>query len=236
MNGAGDRSRAFTLIEVLLALALLAGVTGAAMGLLSNLTRRQEHIRAHSERSLGGGLLIDRLERALATSYAQDGAGEAGVKGDGRSIRVLHRGVIGHSELPGGDRRAFDLRWSETDRNISVTFSGDGAEGASEILADRVERLRLRYFSGARWRSSFDSVSAGELPSAVEIAIWFERAGAENDALHGGSLAPPGGAMDDPFALAGEPDEDRALPTRRPDRVRVMVVPDAPSASWEVGG
>ncbi len=227
MTRARCKRRAFTLIEVLLALALLAGVMGGALGLLSDLTRRQDHIRTHSERSLDGGALVDRLERALQSSYAQNAAGEAGVRGDDHSIRVMHRGVIGHAEATGGDRRTIEMHWSETDRVVTGTFSGDGVDSASEPLARRVERLRFRYFHGARWRSSFDSVARGELPSAIEISIWFEPAI---------NAAPETRTPDAGFDDVLFPDDASDLPTRSPDRVRIMVVPDAPGASWEVGG
>ncbi len=230
MTRARSKRRAFTLIEVLLALALLAGVAGGALGLLSDLTRRQAHIRTHSERSLDGGALIDRLERALQTSYAQNAAGEPGVRGDDHSIRVMHRGVVGHAEMAVGDRRTLEAHWSETDHVVTGTFSGDGVETQSEPLARRVERLRLRYFHGSRWLSSFDSVGAGELPSAIEIAIWFEPAGVD------ASTAPETSPLDDRIDASLVPEEATDLPTRSPDRVRTMVVPDAPGASWEVGG
>jgi len=225
-------ARAFTLLEVLLALSLLAGVAGAALGLLSNLTRRQEQIRAHSDRALGGGLLIDRLEQALGTSFAQDIGGEAGVRGDDHSIQVRHRGVVGPAEQMTGDRRSIELHWSD-DGVVTGSFTGDGAGEANEPIAERVERFRLRYFHGARWRSSFDSVSAGELPSAIEVAIWFEHLGEGNRSPTAEEIADEfGEGMADLF----DPQEEASPPIRLPDRLRVIVVPDAPSASWEVGG
>jgi prepilin-type N-terminal cleavage/methylation domain-containing protein len=225
------RSGAFTLIEVLLALALLAGVTGGALGLLGNLSLRQEQIRVHHDRAIDAGLVIDRLEGALTTSFAADASGEAGVRGDDHSIEVRSRGVVGHAGVVAGDRRTLALHWNAGTRELEVNFDADGVEGAGEILPSPVERLRLRYFRGARWRSSYDSARAGELPSAVEIAIWFARPDEER-------VVEPG-VPDDIEALLDQAEAEAAgdePPTRAPDRLRVMVIPDAPSVSWEVGG
>ncbi|MFI4898231.1 MAG: prepilin-type N-terminal cleavage/methylation domain-containing protein [Phycisphaerales bacterium JB059] len=231
MSGRSTRSRAFTLLEVLLALALLAGVTGGALGLLGNLSLRQTQIRRHHDRAIDAGLVIDRLEGALATSFAADVSGEPGVRGDDHSIEVRSRGVVGHAGAFMGDRRRFALHWDAGAGELEINFDADGVEGSGEILPSPVERLRLRYFRGARWRSSYDSAQAGELPGAVEIAIWFAR------------------PEEPEFVEAGEPDDIEALLdaaeaegmgdeplTRAPDRLRVMVIPDAPSVSWEVGG
>lgn len=237
MSLIGRTTRAFTLIEVLLALALLAGIAGGALGLFENLTRRQEQIRAHSERAQGGGLVMERLESSLATSFAQGADGSVGLNGDSTSIHVHHHGVIGHAAGDSGDLRSLDLDWSEADGTISAGFHGAGAESATETLAEGVERVRFRYFHGARWRTSFDAVQAGGLPSAIEIAIWFAPA-IDNAAQEVPSPFPDGESefvFDEELPLdvfEGEPE----LPTRRPDRLRVMVIPDAPDASWEVGG
>ena len=239
MSRAPRVGRGFSLIEVLLALGLLAGIAGGALGLFENLTRRQEQVRGHSERTIGSGRLVQALERALATSFAQQADGSAGVRGDRVSILVHHSGVIGSRVDRAADTRSLGLEWSASDGSIRASFAGEGVEREHETLVRGVERVRFRYFEGARWRSSYDSVERGGLPSAIEMAIWYAPM---SQPLRGG-----GPARDDRAALDTEIDAafeagldaqsmEAAPPTRAPDRLRVFVIPDAPEASWEVAG
>lgn len=115
-------------------------------------------------------------------------------------------------------------------------------------MAEGVSALRLRYFDGRSWRDSFDSKAAGDLPVAVEVALWFRRPGdpPAAPAIEEESGPPTDEAEvewdgEDPFALPVSFDdptgwedevEPSDLPEREPDRVRVIIVPDGPSAAW----
>jgi hypothetical protein len=62
--------------------------------------------------------------------------------------------------------------------------------------------MRVRYWMQGEWADSFDSLSAGSLPQAVEVALWF--------------------------GVAAAPSEEDNFGT--PDRVRTIAVPDAAGA------
>jgi len=51
---------------------------------------------------------------------------------------------------------------------------------AEDLVAEEVESIRFRYFSGGRWFDQWNSVGRGELPSAVEVTIGFRR-GTQSD-------------------------------------------------------
>ena len=234
---AARRRGGFSLVEVLLALALLAGIAGGALGLLEHVSRRASQTRAHAARVLECGRLFDRLESALATCVAQGRDGSAGVRGDANSIDVTHLGVVGVRGGRGADQRTLALRWNEADRSISATFRASGVEQTTETLVENVERISLRYFHGARWRSSYDSVAQGAMPSAIELSVWFVPVGE----VITSETRPSSGQPSDPRtvedrleleAREGEP----ASHSREPDRTRIIVIPDAPEASWEVSG
>lgn len=123
-----------------------------------------------------------------------------------------------------------------------------------DTLMTGVRAVRFRYHDGRAWRRAFDS-SEG-LPAAVEAALWFGSVSAASEtgrAAGGGAddeqrvgiaewsdfeAWEPG--MDELSGWGGMPDEEdgSSTPTGRPDRVRVIAIPDAalPAARGSGGG
>ncbi len=248
--------RAFTLMETLVAIVLLLALSGAVMSFFWNSLERRDTLLALSGEVRAGTLLLERLEADFLTAVAADGKGGAGIAGDRASVRVVSRGVrptLNGGSAAGalGDEQGLAVRFDESSGRVSLRrWSGDDpGEGSNEVVAEGVSALRLRYFDGRSWRDSFDSKSAGDLPVAVEVALWFRRAGdpAPQPVVEEEPAAPVEDedaeweAEDDPFAMAASFDDPSAwedeivpsdLPEREPDRVRVIIVPDGPSAAW----
>lgn len=227
--------RSFTLLEVLLALGLVVLLSGAVYGFLWNLLgQRDRMVQAGSEAD-AADVIVERLEADLFGSLAGAG-GRAGISGDSSSIRVLSRGVAlpteGEAGTP-GDLLGTEITW---DRFAGIVrarrWEGVEPGGEFEPIARGVQRLRLRYFDGRTWKPSFDSTS--RLPAAVEAAIWF---GAPPERPETASDLAPSAVTDGDGGAAGSDDRLGPPPTpdRHPDRVRVMVVPDAPESSWREG-
>ena len=61
------------------------------------------------------------------------------------------------------------------------------------------------------------------------MAVWFARLGPEV-AVEAGAPGDLDALLDEAALAMDEP----GAPTRAPDRLRVMVIPDAPGASWGV--
>ncbi|HRQ72317.1 MAG TPA: hypothetical protein PLU35_04730, partial [Phycisphaerales bacterium] len=184
------------------------------------------------------------------------GGGGGGGGGDRASVRVVSRGVrptLNGGSAAGalGDEQGLAVRFDESSGRVRLRrWSGeDPGAGSDEVVAEGVSALRLRYFDGRSWRDSFDSKSAGDLPVAVEVALWFRRPGdpAPRPAVEDEAPEPEGDdeseweEAEDPFALPVSFDDADAwedeivpsdLPEREPDRVRVIIVPDGPSAAW----
>jgi hypothetical protein len=74
--------------------------------------------------------------------------------------------------------------------------------------------MRMRYWTDRGWQDSFDSLAAGALPGAVEVALWFG--------------APDGGGVGGTGEESGARDAAEELGV--PDRVRTISVPDAMGA------
>jgi prepilin-type N-terminal cleavage/methylation domain-containing protein len=199
----------FTLIEVLLAVALMLAISAGMLSYIWGLLASRERLVTATDQQISAAALFDQIESDLSTTFAVDGSGAAGVEGKPDSLVVRSRGVgalggAGVSDF--GDQQGCEVRFDAGAHTLTARRLGpDGS--AFEMLASPVSLVRLRYFDGKAWLDSFDSAAAGVLPVAVEAAVWFE-----------GGVEERGG-------------EEK--PSRAPDRVRVMVVPDGPVAEWK---
>lgn len=235
--------RAFTLLEVLLALTLVLVLTGAVYGFLWNLLGQRDRMHAASAQGDAAALVVERLEDDLLGSLAGLG-GTAGIAGDSLSIRVVSRGVAVPLEAPErsaalGDVQGSEIVWDRFAGTVRAKrWHGATPGGSFEIIAQGVQRMRFRYFDERSWAASFDSAGAGRLPAAIEVAIWF------GPPLERPETTADAGTPTDDARTAGaeEPADDNTdlgpppTPDREPDRVRVMVVPDGPSSAWRERG
>ena len=234
--------RGFSLIEVLVAIALLLVLVGALYSFLFNMLDARRRALDVSGRQRAAMVLIDRLEGDLLTSLVGDARVGAGVAGGDEQIRVLSRSVPAHlAEEPGaaafGDLLASTYAF-EPGRGLTFDRSVGGSRrrGDAAAVGEGVFRVRFRYHDGASWVDAFDSLEAGRLPAAVEVAVWFDPWPGERP--EPAAEDPEDDAEEDPFLDAGF-DEDAFARTSDletfdeplPDRIRVIVIPDAVEAA-----
>lgn len=247
--------RAFSLVEVLIAIALIGAFLGAAFGFFSNMLDARQRAAAYAKRERACSLVIDRLEQDLTTCLVGDPVTGAGVAGDNTSIRVLSRSVASHLAERGlhdsgvlGDLQRTEFRFSGgliEGRKTAVRAGSSGGDAEPFWPVGRVAKMRFRYHDGSSWRDSFDTLQAGRLPLAVEVAIWFDpwpselaeaQIGANESGDESAEPVPDGADEADESLL--ELDTrlrfDEAIPP--PDRVRVIAIPDARAAEDDGSG
>lgn len=235
--------RGFTLLEMMISIMLILALLAALFGFFFDALHSRARVMELTARHRAAAALIDRLERDLVFSLVGDNMFGAGVAGDATSIRILTRGVpIGLAERGMDDPNIFadlqraEYRFQSSSGEIEAR-RGNAHEsaGAFHPFGARLHRVEFRYHNGVRWVAQYDSFEANALPVAVEVAIWFESTGEEED---------------DPFALEDEfmeqererltfdavgtfdeeawaMREDRDGQRPPPSRVRVIVIPDA---------
>lgn len=238
------RRRAFSLLEVMLAIGIVLVLSGVVYSFLFDLMDSRERVVRYGEHSRVGVGMIETIERDLMTTLAGGTRFGSGLRGSATSLTLLSRGVTlpleNDSQTVLGDMQGVRFEWERSRRELRAgrwdVLSGETA--MSEVIGEQIEYVQFRYYDGRQWRGSFDSGSAGRLPVAIEVAVWFgerpssaarPRGGADSDGL----MRPDRRDLD--AALNADWDEDETLgpqlPTRQPDRVRVMVVPDASESS-----
>jgi prepilin-type N-terminal cleavage/methylation domain-containing protein len=208
--------RAFTLIETLLALALVALLSGSVFGFLFSLAERRRDLDRVVHREEGASVLCEQIEAGLLCALVGDATIGPGVKGDGGSIRIVSRGV----RLPSGkagakgatDLVASEFRFDAGSGQVRAKRWEVGqSEPDAEVLIEHVRSLKIRYRDGDEWVESFDSVARNRLPGAVEVSLWF------------GDAAPA--SKDDEPAKEKVVDAQATPPP--PDRVRLVALADS---------
>ncbi len=200
------RRPGFTIIEVLAALALLALLVALMVGSMNTMRLRAEWVGERTARQRDVSVAIDRLATALRTTMVEVPTIGAGIAGDADRVAVLTRTAsLGRDAA--GDVARFELAADADARTIAARWGpAFGTNGTAEHPIASNARARLRYHDGGAWRDTFDSGSAGQLPRAVELSVWFG--------------VQPTGESD---VASAEP----AYPEREPDRRRVIAITDA---------
>ncbi len=164
------RVRGFTVLEMLLAIALLMALLGVSARLLGDLgdakIRTEETLRVVG----GTSRFFDLLQARLDTATATDGEGRPGVFGDETSISVSGSRVLATrlvesaSGHPLQDRAVFEARIQE-----GVLEVREDGGSWSPIVSDLVA-IRFRYHDGNEWLGEWDGDRG--LPRGVEVQVW----------------------------------------------------------------
>lgn len=191
--GTHQAPRGFTLIEMMLAIGVLALILAMLASSFSTIA----HSKVHAE----GRLMVDREGRALLWQLSKEvsnavqtpyAASNVALFGNGHMGNGVPIDTITMSTYSGGHRRAITGMTPETIVTYNLT-PNPGQAGwyllqrsqqsglltstvatQSMVLADNVLSLHIRYFDGQRWGESWDSPSlmrGQQLPVAVAIQI-----------------------------------------------------------------
>ncbi len=191
--------RGFTLLEVLLALGLLALVLTLVQGSYSGASRSRHLSGTRTREIHAAAFVLDRIagelssaflstvtpERALASRFV------AGVDSDGwSSVAFATRLPALPGVLPGGEAELGYFVEKDEDgvpwlrRRESRDLDGDPEGGVPYAVLGRVMRFEVSCYDGAEWLESWDSREREEeprLPLAVSVRIGWgdEEAGEE---------------------------------------------------------
>ena len=180
------RRVALTLVELLVAMAILVTVSAAAALMFRGVTRAWRTGELRTDRSQQARLFFDLFERELSSSVANPRYPLVGAKA--ADSPPLHEGSVADAlffvgTLPG--RTGFIERgyWVNSKGEFMChedeTADGDYATGESEICGHEVSRFTASYFDGAQWLDRWDgrpgAAQQGTLPKAIRINVVIGR-------------------------------------------------------------
>ena len=188
MTKRSARTAGFTLVEMLIALAIFGMITAGSVALLSFSVRAQEV----ADRQLANLGSIRRAATLLSADFAQavprpwrDDSGQPqraflGTAGQETRLFVLVRGGWDNPDaLPRSSLQRVEYRL-QAGRLYRVGFShvDGGSASAVASLIDDVERVELRYRDReGSWQPAWDRPNPRELPVAVEMVVTTGRFG-----------------------------------------------------------
>ena len=190
----GRRDSAFTLIEILVALAMMAVIVGIVWASYAAATRSVTRCSASIYVEQEARAVFQRISREIRCCYvrppeveaASDEEGPPGLRGennapDGEILRMLTAGGIGRLDEASGGLGVVVYRFDESRHTLlraqaRLAETGDPLSDDARwwIVARDVQTVILKFFDGRAWYEEWDFSEKGELPRAVSIEIVFE--------------------------------------------------------------
>lgn len=174
----GPPERGFTLVEMMVALSLFAGIATMGVALLRSSVDTQAAVQNHLA-DMGGfnrlrAVMAHDLGQALPRSTRDEAGAEvpAFIGGD-TDFWLVHGGAngLGGQHRPDAQRVRYafeDAVWSRA----SQPMLDGAAMGPGDALARKVTGVALRYRDAAGlWHRSWPTQDGVDLPSAVEVVI-----------------------------------------------------------------
>ena len=182
MCGKTPRSSGLTLVELMVAIAILVTVSAATALIFRGIIRAWRTGELRTERYQQARLLFDVFNRELSSSVANarypligTKPSEGGQLEEDSSMDELF--FVG--ALPG--RNGFVERgyWATADGQLMChdeePADGDYGTGASEVCGHGISQFTVAYFNGTEWLDQWDgrpeAEQAGRLPQAVHIVL-----------------------------------------------------------------
>ncbi len=202
----------FTLIEVLLALAVIGIVLGAAHEFLASTVQRTDAVYADADGRTAAATLADVIGRDLDGIYPREGAVPTfvltlplGVAGSGMTLSFDTASPaldLPQDQAPDVRRVVYSLEPSQARPGRYLLYravvpfpAGLRDAGPGEVLADGLDKFGAAAFDGAQWLSEWPHGDAKGLPNAVRVT--FERDGRQRSvtvAVDVTTPKPPGAA------------------------------------------
>lgn len=177
-------SSGFTLLELLVALAVFAALAAAAYGGLAQIARTRAALAAQQDRFAAVTRAVGTLERDLRQAVARpvrgnDGALLPALVGRADGVELTRLGFANPRAEPRSNLQrvvhALDNRRLLRGR-YAVLDRAPNSAPATATLLDQVDGLRLRYLGRdgvwrERWPATTVTDAAGDMPRAIEFRI-----------------------------------------------------------------
>lgn len=175
MSGA----KGFTLLEILLAIALSGILLSSIYGIFTAAARVREQVDSQSSALHLGRVLSERLSRELLGLSLTEPADAAALAGGTNSRGEAYLELVTHSRsgFRSGTRRVRYRLGPDQDNRIVLWRAEKDLylrrEGIEERLAQRISELRFEFYDGTQWRPQWNSSTDGR-PVLVRVLMTLQ--------------------------------------------------------------
>lgn len=181
--------RAFTLVELLVALAIFAVITALSYRSLAALLDSREALEKDARKWRDVALFVGRFERDLGAVVPRLASGPSGTAlapvsslldlggATAKGLAVTRAGaLLQQNALAAPHRIAYRLLDGRVERLAwTAADAAPRSEPAATPVLESVRALEFRFFTGAEWRPDWGLPGTGAaLPAAVEVAVTLE--------------------------------------------------------------
>jgi type II secretion system protein J len=190
LSDSGRQSRGFTLLELLVATAMMAVLAGSLYATLQTAFKARRTAYAAVADIRAAELAVELVRTDLTSAVGPRGILAGGFLGEDAIDRsgqpmdalMLHCTAGGAEDTSGaGDVRMIELECSPDESGQGMTLvrrvtryllATLVAEPPEEVLCRNVRSLDLKYFNGTDWQDAWDSADQGDnLPLAVKVTL-----------------------------------------------------------------
>jgi general secretion pathway protein J len=197
------RERGFTLVEMLISLAIIGFMMLVAWGTIMQTTRAKKHYEAIQDRYREVRLALGRIEKDLSMAYLSSNqstlstepmtmfVGESSISGDAIHFSSLaHNKVYANANESDQTVISYYIDSDPDDRSVKNIYrretrmiaqeKWDTLPADTDVLFTGVEKFKLEYFDpkDREWEEAWSTVSAdgkpNRLPDRVRITLGFK--------------------------------------------------------------
>ena len=162
-----QRSRGFTLIEILLAVAIIGIIVAVVYGSVWTVTQTVGDVRERMELSQTARGVLWKITNEISNAFSGE---ETYFTGTIRKPGSVDENRLSfNSTVEGFGQEQKDIRKIEYYLSRGVLYRA--VDGVIFPVVENVDSFSLRYFDGTEWKESWDSKLRGKLPKMVEINL-----------------------------------------------------------------
>jgi type II secretion system protein J len=185
------KPQGFTLLEVLIAVAIMAGIVTVIYMSFFTASRNIEQAEARRDATDLARTLLTKLSNEIMNAYYSQSMTEtffygkkAGAEPDTPRFDTIAFTTLANNVQDEAELREVGYSFEETsEKNARMLIRKEKRDlspdtpplegGEDSTLTDRIKSLRLRYFNGLAWTDDWDNRTQRslQLPTAVEITL-----------------------------------------------------------------
>ncbi|MFQ5706611.1 MAG: prepilin-type N-terminal cleavage/methylation domain-containing protein [bacterium] len=159
----------FTLVEVLLATAIMAVILTVLYTLFSNLMTVFGYHQNENQIHEDGVLALSQITEEISCAFLSESNKKIVFVGDENGLHFFTTSTP-EARAQAGDLKERTYGLEPDPRSPSGLFL---LKGNDDRVAAHLKRIRFQYYDGQHWMNAWDSRISNQLPAGVQVSLYF---------------------------------------------------------------